>query len=100
MASKNLLNHKTKYLIAKWGKRINLVEKANKASLSLEKRAALAHALENLDQKLRIVEQTNPASIGQYKRYALDIVTAVVPNLIAYDMYSVQPMDNRKSYAA
>jgi hypothetical protein len=31
----------------------------------------------------------------QYKRYALDIINAVVPNLIAFDMYAVQPMDNR-----
>lgn len=91
----NIMDHKTKYLIGRWAKRINLVEKANRAPLSFEKRAALANSLENLHQRMKIQEATNPGSIGQYKRYALDIVTSVVPNLIAFDIYAVQAMDNR-----
>lgn len=31
----------------------------------------------------------------QYKKYAVDLVTAVVPNLIAFDVVGVQPMDNK-----
>lgn len=31
----------------------------------------------------------------QYKKYAIDLVTAVVPNLIAFDLVGVQPMDNK-----
>lgn len=91
----NIMNQKTKYLISKWGKRINLVEKAQGQVLSYEKRAALANALENTQDRIYATEATNPGSIGQYKRYALDIVTATVPNLIAFDVMAVQSMDNR-----
>lgn len=91
----NIMNQKTKYLISKWGRRINMVEKVNGHALSYERRAALANALESTQDRIRAVEATNPGSIGQYKRYALDVVTATVPNLIAFDVMAVQSMDNR-----
>lgn len=91
----NIMNQKTKYLIKKWGKRIGMVEKVNGKALSYERRAALANALESTADRIRAVEATNPGSIGQYKRYALDVVTATVPNLIAFDVMAVQSMDNR-----
>lgn len=91
----NIMDQKSKYLIKRWERRIAMVEKAQGKPLSFEKRAMLANSLENTHQALKFVEATNPASIGQYKRYALDIVTAVVPNLIATDIYAVQAMDNR-----
>ena len=90
-----IMNQKTKYLINKWGKRISTVEKVNKAPLTFEKKAALASSLESCADRIRAVEAVNPGSIGQYKRYALDIITAAVPNLIAFDVMAVQPMDNR-----
>lgn len=31
----------------------------------------------------------------QYKKYAVDLVAAVVPNLIAFDVVAVQPLDNK-----
>lgn len=96
----NIMDQKTKYLIGRWSKRINMVEKAKGEALSYEKRAALANSLENTHQSLKFMEATNPAAIGQYKRYALDVVTAIVPNLIAFDCYAVQAMDNRKICAA
>lgn len=91
----NIMNQKTKYLIAKWSKRIGMVEKAQGKPLNFEKRAALANSLESTAQRIIAKEATNPGSIGQYKRYALDIITATVPNLIAFDLYAVQAMDNR-----
>lgn len=91
----NIMDQKTRYLISRWGKRISMVEKARKETLNFEKRAALANALENTAQRIRLAEATNPRSIGSYKRYALDIVNATVPNLIAYDCVAVQSMDNR-----
>lgn len=91
----NIMDHKTKYLISRWAKRINMVEKANGKAMTFEKRAALANSLENTHQRIKAFEATNPGSIGQYKRYALDIVTSTVPNLIAFDIYAVQAMDNR-----
>lgn len=75
-------NQKTKYLISKWNKRIQMVERAKGEALSYEKRAVLANTLENTADSIRMMEAVNPSAIGQYKRYALDIVTSVVPNLI------------------
>lgn len=91
----NMMSQKSDYLINKWSRRIGLVEKARGGVLNLERRAALANALECTHDRLKYMEATNPSSIGQYKRYALDIVTATVPNLIAFDIYAVQAMDNR-----
>ena len=91
----NIINQKSKYLINKWGKRIATVEKVQGAPMTFEKKAVLANALENTFDHIRAVEAVNPGSIGQYKRYALDIVTATVPNLIAFDVMAVQAMDNR-----
>lgn len=91
----NITSQKTNYLIKKWGKRIAMVEKAQKAPLNFEKRAVLANSLESTADRIRAMEATNPGSIGAYKRYALDIITAAVPNLIAFDVMAVQAMDNR-----
>lgn len=92
----NIMNSaKNKALINKWSNRIAMTEKVHGKALNLEKRVALANSLENTNKQLRMVEATQPGHIGQYKRYALDIVNAVVPNLIAYDLVAVQPIDNR-----
>lgn len=91
----NLMDQKTKYLLGRWNKRVAMVEKAQGKNLTFEQKACLVNALENTHQRMRAMEATNPSAIGQYKRYALDIVTSVVPNLIAFDIYAVQAMDNR-----
>lgn len=85
----------TRGLIRKWGRTINLVESVQKEKLSPEKKTALVHALENTARRVAYKESTNPGNIGQYKKYAVDLVTAVVPNLIAFDVVAVQPLDNK-----
>lgn len=93
-ANKNMVSAKTAMLIKKWNKRIRATESVI-GPMNIERKAALAMSLDNTNQRLRLAEATQPGHIGQYKRYALDIVNAVVPNLIAYDICSVQPVDNR-----
>lgn len=93
-ANKNMVSAKTAMLIKKWDKRIRATESVI-GPMNIERKAALAMSLDNTNQRLRLAEATQPGHIGQYKRYALDIVNAVVPNLIAYDICSVQPVDNR-----
>lgn len=85
----------TKKLERKWASAVKIVESVKKEALSPEKKKALLHALENTDRRLQYKESTNPGNIGQYKKYALDLVTAVLPNLIAFDVVGVQPMDNK-----
>jgi len=90
---------KTKILTERWAKHINIVEsKLMKGKdLSYDRKAALAKLLENTQQYIKhvVAEGVQSSDIGQYKRFALDLVTTVVPNLIAYDIVSVQPIDNR-----
>lgn len=94
-----LAQPKTKMLCEKWAKRIALVESTTLEGkkMDLARRACLAKCLENTQQfiKGQLGEAVQSTDIGQYKRFALDIVTTVVPNLIAYDLVSVQPIDNR-----
>lgn len=89
-----IVSAKNQYLVKKWGKRIAATESVI-GKMGIDRKVALASSLENTNNRMRMVESTQPGSIGQYKRYALDIVNAVVPNLIAYDIVSVQPIDNR-----
>lgn len=84
-----------KLVMQKWAKRIAITEKVHGKALSLEKKLALAKTLENTNQRLLQKEATQPGNIGQYKRYALDIVNAVVPNLIAPEIIATQAIDNR-----
>lgn len=92
--SKDMISAKNQFLIKKWNKRIKATESVL-GPMSLDRKVALAVSLENTHHRLKVCEATQPGAIGQYKRYALDIVNAVVPNLIAYDIASVQPIDNR-----
>jgi hypothetical protein len=41
-----------------------------------------------------MLESTDAGATDGFKRFALDIVTAVVPNLVANDLVSIQPIDN------
>ena len=80
----NIMNQKTKYLISKWNKRIQMVERAKGEALSYEKRAVLANTLENTADSIRMMEAVNPSAIGQYKRYALDENVGTYSNMCAY----------------
>lgn len=58
-------DQKTKYLLGRWNKRVKMVESAQGAPLSFEKKAALVNTLENTHQRLKaMTEATNPSSIG------------------------------------
>lgn len=88
------LSAKTQYCIKKWNKRIRATESVL-GPMNIERKAALAVTLENTNNRVRMMETTQPAAnIGAYKRYALDIVNAVVPNLIVYDIAAVQPINS------
>lgn len=80
-----------------WKNRLDAIETAT-GSLSDEKKVATAICLENTKKQIAYLESiaaTQSPDIGAYKRYALDMVGAVVPNLIAYDIASVQAINNK-----
>ena len=66
-----------------------------------ERKLATAMCLENTRKQIKVMEAINSGSatqsagIGQYKRFAMDMVATLVPNLIAPDLVSVQAIDNR-----
>lgn len=69
--------------------------------MGFERQLATAQCLENTRRQIKVMESisagsaTQPANIGQYKRFAMDMVASLVPNLIASDLVSVQAIDNR-----
>jgi len=67
------------------------VQKKQGKTLTLEKKVALATTLANTR---KICEATNSANIPS-KTYFLDMLTAVVPNLIAPDIVSTQALESK-----
>lgn len=78
-------------LIKKYSNRLGLIESALKTrglDMSYERKLATATCLENTARQIRALEAVNgagatqPGNIGQYKRYAIDMVGTIIPNLI------------------
>lgn len=67
------------------------VQKKQGKTLTLEKKVALSQTLANTR---RIVEATNSANIPS-KTYFMDMLTAVVPNLITPDIVSTQALESK-----
>lgn len=80
----NMAKHANRIRIAE-----SIAKKANRPTLTLESKAALATCLENTR---KICEATN-ASMLPSKTFFLDMVASVIPNTIASDIVSVQAMD-------
>lgn len=85
---------KAKTLMENWNERISIVEEVNNAPLSYERKVVLAQCLENTQQAITAMEATDYSAVGQFKHYALDLITAIIPNLVANDIVSIQPIDN------
>lgn len=79
---------------AKYAKYLKLAESVQKktgGSFGIEKKAALATILENTQS---LIEASNSQNIPS-KTFFLDMITAVVPNLIASEIVSTQAMDSK-----
>lgn len=92
---------KIRPLVEKWNKtKLPLVEQAcNKVGIpfTTERQFALARLYENTEQFIKgeLLEATQTSDIGRYKRYAIDLITAVVPNLTAFENVTVEPLENK-----
>ena len=78
-------------LFERYIKAADTVQKSQGKTLTLEKKVALATTLANTKQ---ICEATNSANIPS-KTYFMDMLTAVVPNLIAPEIVSVQALESK-----
>lgn len=88
-------------IVKKWATRItevnSLMKETGRKGMSLEAQIALAKVLENTQKRMNysLNEATQSDMVGPYKRYALDIITGMFPNLIAMDLVNVQPLENK-----
>lgn len=55
----------------------------------------ISNAIEGRNNMANLFEATQPADVSYLKRFAINLLTAVMPNLIAEDIFSVQPMLSR-----
>jgi hypothetical protein len=88
----------SKEIFEKWSDNIKAVQSVDN-DFSDEEGLKLGIVLENTHSQLNKAEQvyeaTQPVDVGPFKKYAFDIVTAVMPNLIAEDIVSVQPLKQK-----
>ena len=96
------LYNKKMPLVEKWSDHIEVVNETlseDGSSMHTSQQVVLATCLENLENRIKraenMYETTQPSDIGPFKKFGLEILTAVVPNMIINDLVSVQPMDNR-----
>lgn len=88
-------------IVKKWGTKItevnSILQEEGHRAMNLEKQVALAKILENTQNRINydLRESTQNTMVGPYKRYALDIVSSMIPNLIAFDLVNVQPIENK-----
>lgn len=88
-------------IVKKWNKKITevntLLKEDSRKPLSLEKQTALAKILENTSKRIayELRESTQNTMVGPYKKYALDVITGMFPNVIAMDLVNVQPIENK-----
>ena len=88
-------------VLGKWSGRLNEVNKIlkeeSRPQMKLEAQIALAKVLENTQKRMNyeLREATQNTMVGPYKKYALDVISGMVPNLIALDLVNVQPIENK-----
>ena len=82
-----------KNLVEDWHDRIDLVEDVNETELPYDRKMVLAQCLQNTVEAMNLAEATDAKDVSGFKHFALDLVTAVIPNLVANEIVSVQPIN-------
>lgn len=88
-------------MLENWKKELNAISSAMGKSFEKDynKQLLTAAMLENtqlfLDRQARLNEATQSSDVSYFKKYAINMLSAMVPNLIAPDLVSVQPMLSR-----
>lgn len=93
-------------LLEKYAKRLAISEGVHNKSfgeaMSSAKKIAVANCLHNITKYMNEAFDnsvgTQRADLGAWKKFALDLTTVAVPNLIAFDLVAVQPMSSVVGY--
>lgn len=91
------------HLVAsKWKKQLSAINEGMGGKVNDATLLTTAILLENTQNHLNLVnrarglnEATQPADVSYFQRYAINLLSAVVPNLIATELVSTQPMLSR-----
>lgn len=91
--SENFEEQRNIALVEKWARNVEAVREASGGNYSDQEAVGLAILLENTQREMNrsLNEVTQATAIGPFKRYAFDILTAVMPSIISNDIVSVQP---------
>lgn len=89
-------------IMTKWGNEISAINEAFDGKLDWYRQATTAILLENtsahidrMTQMGAMNEATQPGDVGYFKKYAINLLSAAIPNLIAPEIVSMQPMLSR-----
>ena len=80
-------------LVEDWHDRIQLVEDVSESEMPYDRKIVLAQCLENTMEAINLAEATDAGDTNGFKHFALDIITAVIPNLVANDIVAIQPIN-------
>lgn len=96
------INPNAGLLVEKWGTEIGAINEAFDGKLDWYRQATTAILLENtaahidrMNKMGAMNEATQPGDVGYFKKYAINLLSAAIPNLIAPDIVSMQPMLSR-----
>lgn len=94
------LNPHAPMLMERWGSKINTINEALGEDMDYVKKVTVAQILENTQQRLDNFKLLNEGAtqlgdVGFFQKYGINILSAVVPNLVAHEVASVQPLANR-----
>lgn len=90
-----------KALVNKWGRYLEAVSEAYGGKVKPETLYSIARLMENTEQaieasKSRLLESpTQATAIGPFKRYAFELIPAIMPQIIANEIVSVQPLKQK-----
>lgn len=86
-------------ILENWNREINAIDTALGGNMDYNRKILTAVMLENakkhIDRANVLNETTQSADVSYFKKYAINLLSAAVPNLIATDIVSVQPLGAR-----
>lgn len=96
----NQINPEANMLLEKWRNELNAVDKVFNKELDYMRKISTAVLLESTTRHLNSVTNISEAGtqlgdVGFFKKYAINLIAAAIPNLIAPDIVSMQPMLSR-----
>lgn len=71
-----------------------LTEVSKARNYGVQEKMNLEKIYRNTDRAIIAEGVTNPANIPVMKNVSIDLITATIPNLVAPELYSVQPIDS------